>query len=249
MELRRRRWKKSLNIAVVIIAVFSARLLLSATQKEEVDKMLESIHWLGHASFRLDGPKIIYFDPWKLSKDSKKADLILVTHDHFDHLSLDDIKRIVSKETVVIADDSSAKQIRGKVACKEVRAISPGERTDLEDIGIEAVPSYNIGKAFHPRASKKVGYVVTVSGVSIYHAGDTDFIPEMKDIRCDIALLPVSGTYVMTADEAASAALAIRPKAAIPMHYGDIVGSARDARDFQDALKGRIEVKILKNER
>ena len=108
--------------------------------------------------------------------------------------------------------------------------------------------SYNIGKEFHTQDSRKLGFIVTIDGITIYHAGDTDNIPEMKDYRCDIALLPVSGTYVMTAEEAAEAALAIKPKIAVPMHYGDIVGSLADAQRFQELLKGKIEVKILKQE-
>ena len=211
--------------------------------------MLEKLHWLGHASFRLDGPKAIYFDPWKLAKDAKKADIIFVTHDHFDHLSVDDIKRITTKETIIIADSSSAKQIKGKVDAKEIKAMSPGDSVEIDGIKVSAVPSYNTNKTFHPKAEKKVGYIVTVGGISIYHAGDTDFIPEMKDIKCGITLLPVSGTYVMTSTEAAEAALTIKPKIAIPMHYGDIVGSDRDAEAFREALKGKVEVRILKHDK
>jgi L-ascorbate metabolism protein UlaG (beta-lactamase superfamily) len=130
----------------------------------------------------------------------------------------------------------------------KVNIVKPGERITVEGIEIEAVPSYNTNKKFHPKANSWVGYIFTVRGQRIYLAGDTDYIPEMKTFRADIALLPVSGTYVMTADEAVKAALDIKPKVAIPMHYDSIVGSKDDAKKFADALKGKIEVMILKEE-
>ncbi|MCX5757844.1 MAG: MBL fold metallo-hydrolase, partial [Candidatus Hydrogenedentes bacterium] len=125
------------------------------------------------------------------------------------------------------------------------KAIAAGERLTVEGIGIEAVPAYNTNKEFHPKKNGWIGYIVTMNDVRIYHAGDTDHIPEMKSIKADIALLPVSGTYVMTAEEAARAALDINPRIAIPMHYGTIVGQADDAVRFRDLLQGKIEA-ILK---
>jgi L-ascorbate metabolism protein UlaG (beta-lactamase superfamily) len=211
--------------------------------------MVEKLHWLGHSSFRFDGSKIIYFDPWKLLAGAKKADIICVSHGHFDHFSKDDIAIISSKETVIVTTAAVARQLKGaKLSCKEVKALSPGETFDAGSVSIKAVASYNTNKDFHPKKSNNVGFIVTVDGISIYHAGDTDDIPEMEGCRCDIALLPVSGTYVMTADEAAHAALAIRPKSAIPMHYGEVAGSPADAKRFQELLKGKVEVKILKKE-
>lgn len=215
----------------------------------EVDKMLNNLHWLGHASFRLDGSKIIYFDPWKLSKGSKKADFIFITHEHFDHCSLDDIELISTKDTVIVASETAAKQLESvRPVCKEIKSLLPGDNIEISGIKVSAVASYNINKQFHTKNSRKLGFIVTVDGVKIYHAGDTDDIPDMKNYGCDIALLPVSGTYVMTADEAAGAALVIKPKVAIPMHYGDIIGTENDAIRFQDLLKGKVEVKILKKE-
>jgi len=217
--------------------------------EREANIMLDKLHWLGHASFRLDASKVIYFDPWKLSKGSKKADIILITHEHFDHYSLDDIKLISSEDTIIVTSQTVGKQLQGaKFACKEVKTLSPGEMTEFSGIKISAVPSYNTNKQFHPQGSGKLGFIVTVDGVKVYHAGDTDFIPEMKNYACDIALLPVSGTYVMTATEAAEAALSIKPKVAIPMHYDDIVGSSSDAERFKNFLIDKIEVKILAKE-
>lgn len=209
----------------------------------------DNLHWLGHASFRVDSSKTIYFDPWKLSGDSKKAELIFISHEHFDHFSFDDIKLISSKDTVIVTDGSVGKQLQGKkVGCREIKSLSPGDNIEIFGITISAVASYNINKQFHTKGSQKIGFIVRVDSVRVYHAGDTDKIPEMKDYLCDVALLPVSGTYVMTADEAAQAALLIKPKVAVPMHYGDIVGTEADARKFKDLLKGKVEVKILEKE-
>lgn len=210
---------------------------------------MENLHWLGHASFRVDGKKVIYFDPWKLARQAKKADFIFISHEHFDHLSVDDVKSISTRETVIITDKTCARQLENKeVICRQISALAPQDTLEIDGIGISAVASYNINKQFHTRNSQKLGFIVSIEGVKVYHAGDTDKIPEMKDYHCDVALLPVSGTYVMTAGEAAEAALLIKPKLAIPMHYGDIVGTASDAGKFKDLLKGKIEVKIPEKE-
>jgi L-ascorbate metabolism protein UlaG (beta-lactamase superfamily) len=204
-----------------------------------VEEMAQKMVWLGHDGFRIDAEKKIYFDPYDISP-GPKADLILVSHEHFDHCSPDDVSKIQGPETVIITDKTSAEKLTGNV-----RIIAPGESMSLEGIQIEAVPSYNRDKDFHPKQKGWLGFIVEVDGVRIYHAGDTDFIPEMKDLKVDIALLPVSGTYVMTAEQAVEAALAIQPKLAIPMHYGAIVGDEKDALVFKESLKGKIDVLIL----
>lgn len=212
--------------------------------------MLENLYWLGHASFRLDTDKVIYFDPWKLPPHSKKADIILITHEHFDHYSLEDIRLISSKETTIVTSKEVGRQLqKEKAIYKEVKSLSPGDKVEVEGIKIDALKSYNTNKTFHTKESQKLGFIINVEGVKIYHSGDTDFISEMEGYLCDIALLPVSGTYVMTADEAARAALLISPKVAIPMHYGDIVGTESDAERFLNLLKGKVEVSLLKKER
>jgi len=213
---------------------------------EETEKMFGKIHWLGHDGFRVDGEKVVYFDPWRLSGDVLPADLIFISHGHSDHFSKDDILRICTKNTSIVTSKSVSSQLQDlKEAVKEIKAMEPGEQCMIGGVFVTATASYNTNKEFHPQKSKNVGFIVVMGGQRIYHAGDTDTIPEMKGYRCDIALLPVSGTYVMTAEEAAQAALAIGPAIAIPMHYGEIVGSLNDAQRFQGLLKGKVEVRIL----
>jgi L-ascorbate metabolism protein UlaG (beta-lactamase superfamily) len=207
-----------------------------------IQEMSRKIHWLGHDAFRIDGKKTLYFDPYEISP-GPKADLILVSHEHFDHCSPEDISRIQQPETVIVTEKDSAGKLSG-----DVRVTKPGDSIVVDDIRIEVVPSYNTDKAFHPKKNGWLGFVVEMEGVRIYHAGDTDFIPEMNDFQVDIALLPVSGTYVMTADQAVRAATALGPQLAIPMHYGAIVGGAEDALHFREALEGKVEVLILPKE-
>ncbi len=204
--------------------------------------MIKDIHWLGHDTFKVIGEKVVYTDPFKIKKKDT-ADVILITHEHFDHCSPEDVKAIQGSKTFIVATSDSAKKLSGKI-----KIVKPGEKINVEGVEIEIVPAYNTNKQFHTKDKGWVGYVFTLKGQRIYLAGDTDYIPEMKNLKVDIALLPVSGTYVMTAEEAIKAALDIKPKIAIPMHYGSIVGSADDAKKFAEGLKGKIEVVILQEE-
>lgn len=206
------------------------------------ETFLKKIHWLGHDGFRIDGKQTVYFDPYQI-KEGPAADLILISHDHFDHCSPEDVKKIQKGHTVIVTEKDAAGKLQG-----DVRILKPGETTQLGDIHIEAVPSYNMDKDFHPRKNGWLGFIVEMEGLRIYHAGDTDFIPEMKTLKVDVAFLPVSGTYVMTAEQAVEAAMALRPKVAIPMHYGAIVGEEGDALSFQSALEGKVPVTVLKKE-
>lgn len=208
-----------------------------------LEKVVGALHWLGHDTFRLDssaGP--IYFDPYELSGGPTAA-IVLCSHDHFDHCVPGDVAKVQGEDTVIITEADCAAKLSG-----DVRVMKPGEEIGLGAVKIEAVPSYNTDKEFHPKAKGWLGFVVTVDGVRIYHAGDCDHIPEMAELEVDIALLPVSGTYVMNADQAAQAALAIKPKLAIPMHYGAIVGDESDAKAFAQALEGQVPVRVLSRE-
>ena len=200
--------------------------------------LLARLHWLGHASFRLDGPPTIYFDPWRLKGRLPQADVILVSHDHHDHCSPDDVKRVSGPGTVIVANATAAKKLRG-----DVRALRPGERTTVGEVEIEAVPAYNVSKSYHPCQAGHVGFIVTVGGERLYFAGDTDRIPEMVDITCDVALLPVGGTYTMDAAEAAAAAADIEPRVAVPMHWGaGVAGTRDDAERFRSLYDGQVAI-------
>jgi L-ascorbate metabolism protein UlaG (beta-lactamase superfamily) len=202
---------------------------------------------IAHDTFRIAGSKVIYTDPYRVAKRDE-ADIVLVSHEHFDHMSPDDLKKVCGPGTTMVASPLCKDGLKG-MKVKETRFLDPGGKTTVGQVTIEAVPAYNINKfrepgtVFHPKAEKRLGFILTLDGTRVYFAGDTDFIPEMKSIKCDIALLPVSGTYVMTAEEAAEAAKAINPKIAIPMHYGAIVGSEADAKRFKSLVKNcQVEI-------
>ncbi len=207
------------------------------------------IYWLGHAGFKIKNNLTIYTDPYMI-QPGETGDLILITHDHFDHLSIEDISKVSGEETIIVAPKHCESKLSGKF---QSRIVSPGDTLEVKGVKIKAVPAYNVNPdrlGFHPRGKGYVGYIIGLDGVKIYHAGDTDFIPEMKSINVDVALLPVSGTYVMDYKEAAEAAMAIKPELAIPMHYGAIVGGLGDAEKFKETvIKKGIRVEILEKEK
>ncbi len=200
--------------------------------------MLENIYWLGHSSIKISAEKLIYIDPWKLGKDEPTADLILITHGHYDHCSPEDVQKICGGQTTIVCPPDSGAELSGNI-----ETIRPGERLTVEGVEIEAVPAYNVNKSFHPRANGWVGYIVTVRGKRIYHAGDTDLIPDMEQLKVNVALLPIGGTYTMDAREAAEAAKKINPQVAIPIHWGDFIGSVQDAEKFKQLCQIPVEIK------
>jgi L-ascorbate metabolism protein UlaG (beta-lactamase superfamily) len=210
------------------------------------------IKWLGHDTFLVSNSKLICTDPFEIKKDlERKADIVLVTHNHFDHCNTSDIKKVSNKNTVLICPQICKSEVEG-LNVKEIKYMSPGDKVKVDDVEVEAVPAYNVnkfrapGKVFHPKEEGHIGYVFTVNNIRVYLMGDTDFIPEMSNIKADIVLVPVSGTYVMTAEEAIEAVNTIKPRLAIPMHFGAIVGSKSDAERFARGVS--CEVKILSQE-
>ena len=204
------------------------------------------ISWLGHDGFKIKNGKVVYIDPYEI-KGGEKADILLISHDHDDHCSPEDVERIVSEKTTVVTTAESKRKL-AKTKAKEIRVAKPGEKIAIDDISIETVPAYNVnkfrspGQPFHPKQNEMLGFITTMNGVRIYHAGDTDLIPEMERFNVDIACIPVSGTYVMTAEEAAESTRRIKPKIAIPMHYGSIVGDAGDAEKFKRLASCEVQV-------
>jgi len=203
-----------------------------------VADFLKNIHWLGHAGFRIDAGKTVYIDPFQI-EGGPKADLVLISHSHYDHYSPEDLDKIVQDTTIIVTEKSTAAQLEGRV-----EVMTPGSHLDIDGVGIEAIAAYNTDKHFHPQSNGWLGFVLALEGVRIYHTGDSDFIPEMESVQADIALLPVSGTYVMDPQQAVAAALAINPAYVIPMHYGEIVGDENQAAEFKAALEGKINVHI-----
>jgi L-ascorbate metabolism protein UlaG (beta-lactamase superfamily) len=207
-----------------------------------MNAIIDTISWLGHAGFRIDGDSTVYIDPFNIS-GGPMADLILVTHTHYDHYSPEDIKKISGPNTTLVITEDAA--VDGGI--QVVRA-APGTILDVTGVQVRAIPAYNINKAFHPRENRWVGYVVSIGGATVYHTGDTDAIPEMEGLDPDVALVPVGGTYTMNAAEAAGAVKSMNASAAIPMHWGEIVGERDDAVEFQRLVGDAARVVIKEKE-
>ncbi|MGM0600575.1 MAG: MBL fold metallo-hydrolase [Candidatus Rifleibacteriota bacterium] len=210
-----------------------------------MNNLTNCVKWLGHASLLIEtSAGNIFIDPWKI-KGEYEAELVLITHAHFDHLSPDDINKILPPGKTVIAPPDCLDKLQSKFECL---AISPGKEIKKGNIKVTGTYSYNKNKEFHPKNNNWVGYKIEVDNKTFYIAGDTDFIPEMSEVKANVAILPIGGTYTMNYKEAAQAARTIKPDVAIPVHYGDIVGEADEGQKFAEELKGAIEVEILKPE-
>ncbi|MHA1975074.1 MAG: MBL fold metallo-hydrolase [Candidatus Hodarchaeales archaeon] len=206
-----------------------------------------SFEWLGHDGFIITTKmgKTICIDPYNVKGSFKPVDILISTHEHGDHCSPQDLKKFASKNTILIGIEA-AKEKLSSVPHKELNLVKPYDKMSIETIDLEFVPAYNVNKfrspgvPFHPKKDGKIGVILVVDGIRIYHAGDTDIIPEMKDFKPDIALLPVSGTYVMTFSEAIKAVSILKPKLAIPMHFGTIVGDIAMAESFKTGAECKV---------
>ena len=204
------------------------------------------IEVLCHSSIRIEGEnKIIYIDPYIIKEEKNDADIIFITHSHYDHFSEEDILKVKKENTkILVTTDLLERTIELGFKKEEITIVNQNNLYTILDIAVNTIPAYNINKQFHPKESNWVGYILTIEGKSIYVAGDTDINEENKNVKCDIALLPVGGTYTTNYEEAAELANLINPELVIPMHYGEIVGGKEDAIKFKKLINEKINVEI-----
>lgn len=208
--------------------------------------MLEYIEVLCHSSIKINKEKVIYIDPFKIDKNYNDADMIFVTHDHYDHYSEEDIDKIKKEDTIIIAPEELLTKLLRKGFRKDsIITVEPNKKYMIQGMKFETIPAYNTNKQFHPKENGWVGYIIEIKGVRYYIAGDTDIKEENRRVKCDVAFVPVGGTYTMDFKEAATLVNEIKPKMAIPIHYGDIVGTKQDAIDFSKLLHPEIKCEIL----
>ncbi len=208
--------------------------------------MIDSLRVLCHSSIRIESPKIMYIDPFKIHRDYSDAELIFITHDHYDHFSENDIKKVMNEDSKIILpygmyDKASNLGFKDE----NIIEVNPAEEKTVDGINFETVAAYNVNKNFHPKENGWVGYVITLNEERYYIAGDTDITEEAKNVECDVALVPVGGTYTMTAEEAAELVNIINPEIAVPIHYGSIVGTDEDAELFVRLLNPDIKGLVL----
>ena len=208
--------------------------------------MLENIEVLYHSSIRIDKEKIIYIDPFKIDKDYNDADIVFITHDHFDHYSEEDIDKVINENTtIIIPKELLTKILRKGINKNAVITVESNKEYMVQGIKFETIPAYNTNKTFHPKENDWIGYIITLDGIRYYIAGDTDITEENRKVKCDVAFVPVGGTYTMNYSEAAELVNIIKPKIAVPIHYGSIVGTKQDATNFIKLLHSSIKGIIL----
>lgn len=208
--------------------------------------MLENMEVLYHSSIRISKNKAIYIDPFKIDKDYNDADIVFITHDHFDHYSEEDIDKVINENTtIIIPKELLTKILRKGINKNAVITVESNKEYMVQGIKFETIPAYNTNKTFHPKENDWVGYIITLDGIRYYIAGDTDITEENRKVKCDVAFVPVGGTYTMDFKEAAQLINEIQPKIAVPIHYGNVVGTKQDATDFIKLLHPNIKGIIL----
>ena len=208
--------------------------------------MLENVEVLSHSSIRINKEKIIYIDPFKINKNYNDADIIFITHDHYDHYSEEDIDKVIGENTtIVIPEELLTKLLKKGIQKSAIITVEPNKEYMIQGIKFETIPAYNTNKAFHPKENEWVGYVIEIQGSKYYIAGDTDITEENRKVKCDVAFVPVGGTYTMDFKEAAQLINEIQPKIAVPIHYGSVVGTEQDAIDFIRLLHPNINGIVL----
>ena len=208
--------------------------------------MLENIEVLYHSSIRINKEKTIYIDPFKIDRNYNDADIVFITHDNYDHYSEEDIDKVINENTtIIIPEELLTKLLRKGINKNAIITVEPNKNYMVQGIKFETISAYNTNKTFHPKENGWVGYIIIINGIRYYIAGDTDITEENKQVKCDVAFVPVGGTYTMDFKEAASLINEIKPKIAIPIHYGSIVGTEQDAIDFIRLLHPEIKGIIL----
>ena len=208
--------------------------------------MINNISINCHSSIKINGEKVIYIDPYKIKGINNDADLIFITHEHYDHYSIEDINKIKKSNTRFIVPKSMKNRlIIDRISENDIISVDVKNKYNVDDIEFETIPAYNINKNFHPKNNNWVGYIININNIKYYIAGDTDMTEEAINVKCDIAFIPIGGTYTMDYKEAATLTNKIKPKYAIPIHYGLIVGKYEDAIKYSNLLDKEIECKII----
>lgn len=208
--------------------------------------MTENIEVFTQNSIRIkDGNRTIYIDPFQMREEPRDADYILITHDHYDHFSPESIRKAAGDGTVLVVPEKMEKKAREvSDAVSSIVTVSPGVRCEMDGLEMETVPAYNILKPFHPKSAGWLGYILKIGGKRIYITGDTDATEEAMAVKCDIALVPIGGTYTMDAKKAAAFVNVLQPAVAIPVHYGSIVGEPADGEVFRENVKAPVKVEF-----
>lgn len=208
--------------------------------------MLENISIIHHSSIKFSDNIKIYFDPYEINENNNDADIIFITHNHYDHYSENDIKKIYNANTKFIIPKDLEKELLNLGIKKEnIITVVPNNNYNVLDISFKTIPAYNINKPFHPKENNWVGYLINYNNFTYYIAGDTDITEDNKLIKCDVAFLPIGGKYTMNYKEAAELTNIIKPKIVVPIHYGLIIGTTEDATEFAKLINKDITCKIL----